>query len=243
MDRINAWMREHEFLLRRLHSLSGIVPVGFFLVEHLFTNSMAAYGRITFNEHIHWIHNLPYVLALEILFIFVPLAFHAIYGIVIAMTGSPNVNHYPYMDNWRYTLQRITGYIAFLFIMAHLIHFRFAFLFGGEQYMGAEDPWKLTVQGFVGSGWLPGWLIGLFYLTGTAAAVYHLCNGVVTFCITWGITVGDQARKRVGIGALGLGVVLMIWTVMSLGALMYPERVTEARAAQERPAVEAGATP
>ncbi len=243
MDRINAWMREHEFLLRRLHSLSGIVPIGFFLIEHLFTNSMAAYGRITFNEHIHFIHALPYLLWLEILFIFVPLAFHAIYGIYIAMTGKSNVREYPYMDNWRYSLQRITGYIAFVFIIVHLVHFRYAFLFGGEEYMGAKDPWQLTVEGFAGSGWAPKWLIGTTYLLGTAATVFHFCNGIATFCITWGITVGDRARKRVAAGALGLGVVLMIWTVMSLGALLYPENVTDAKAAQASHAAEAATAP
>jgi len=33
-----------SFLLRRLHSLSGIFPIGAFLVEHFFSNAFAVNG-------------------------------------------------------------------------------------------------------------------------------------------------------------------------------------------------------
>src|SRR5437763_7585821 len=77
----------NHFFLRRLHSLTGIIPVGAFLVEHLLTNSRAfnwfgafSGGRDAFNEDVHWIHHLPYLLIVETLFIFAPLAFHSLYG-------------------------------------------------------------------------------------------------------------------------------------------------------------------
>lgn len=214
---VQSWVRKNDFLLRRLHSLSGIVPVGVFLVEHLFTNSTAWLGPAKFNEHVHWIHNLPFLAAVEFLFIFLPLAFHAGYGIKIAMTGRPNSAAYPYMDNWRYTLQRVSGYVAFLFILVHLGHFRFAHLFGGTEYIGQSDPFAVTRAGFV-NGVLPAPMMVLIYLIGLGASVYHFCNGIVTFCITWGITVGDLARKRVGFGAAGLALLLFVWGVMSLAA-------------------------
>jgi succinate dehydrogenase / fumarate reductase, cytochrome b subunit len=34
----------YTFLLRRLHSLSGIVPVGAFLTEHVISNAFATRG-------------------------------------------------------------------------------------------------------------------------------------------------------------------------------------------------------
>ena len=43
------------FYIRRLHSLCGIVPVGLFLLEHIFTNSMVLGGPAPFNaavEHL-----------------------------------------------------------------------------------------------------------------------------------------------------------------------------------------------
>ena len=39
-----SFLERHHFLLRRLHSLSGIIPVGLFVVMHLFTNFQLAVG-------------------------------------------------------------------------------------------------------------------------------------------------------------------------------------------------------
>ena len=209
----------NHFLLRRLHSLSGIVPVGAFLINHLLANSTAFLGAKNFDHHIGIIHDLPWLVAIEFVFIFAPLAFHGIYGLVIAWQGKLNASEYPYLDNWRYTLQRITGYVAFAFILLHLAHFRFAYLFGGREYVEAYPTFfTFTQAGFLGM-WLPTWVWMMIYVVGTTAAVYHFCNGIVTFCITWGITVSVASRKKVSMAAGALGVVLMVWGVLSLVAL------------------------
>lgn len=213
---VENWMTRNHFLLRRLHSLLGIVPVGFFLIEHLLTNSLAFWPE-KFNEQVYWLHNLHYLFALEIVFIFLPLAFHAIYGVAIAWSAKQNATQYPYLDNWRFLLQRYTGYITLIFVLVHLGHFRFAYLFGGEHYVGAADPFGLTQRGFYeiapGVIWFP------IYLVGFTAAVYHFCNGLVTFCITWGIAISVASRKRLSIAAGGVFAVLMIWGIMALYAL------------------------
>ncbi|MCB9857550.1 MAG: succinate dehydrogenase cytochrome b558 subunit [Phycisphaerales bacterium] len=222
----------NHFLLRRLHSLSGIVPIGVFLIEHLLTNSMAAYGqwtgeggRETFNHHVHFLHSMPYLPLLEIFGIFLPLAFHALYGIKIAMSAKHNVAQYPYMENTRFTLQRITGYIAFIFIIIHLLKFRFADLFpGGIPFLDHDipDKFEITRRGlmewkFFGTETVvPAAVTLTLYVIGLAAAVYHFANGIFTFCITWGITVGERAQKRVSMAAAGLGLVLFIWGASSL---------------------------
>ena len=36
------------FVLRKLHQLSGIMPLGFFLLEHFYTNSKALTGPADF---------------------------------------------------------------------------------------------------------------------------------------------------------------------------------------------------
>ena len=36
----------NSFLLRRLHSLTGIVPIGAFLIEHFISNSEATKGAL-----------------------------------------------------------------------------------------------------------------------------------------------------------------------------------------------------
>jgi succinate dehydrogenase / fumarate reductase cytochrome b subunit len=214
-----SWLSRNHFLVRRLHSLTGIIPVGAFLIEHLLTNSLALRGPEAFNKQVQWIQEMPFLLALEVIFIFVPLAFHAIYGVAIALESKPNQNQYPYMDNWRYTLQRVTAWIAVVFILAHVLHFRFAYLFGGPVYSEAPGELKyylLTWQGFRVVFPLGVWIA--IYAIGTLAVIYHFCNGIATFCITWGITVGDKSRKRVLAGASVVGVILAIWAGMSLYA-------------------------
>lgn len=232
--RAESWVRRHHFLLRRLHSLTGVVPVGAFLVVHLFTNSLAAYDPRSFDAHVRDIHALPYLTLVEVFGIFLPLAFHAGYGVVIARQGRSNVSSYPWLDNVRYTLQRVTGWIALVFIAVHLLHFRFAHWIGGPAYQEVVargmTPFDITQWGFVATP-VPALLWILVYAVGLVAAVYHFCNGLGTFCITWGITVGDAARRRVLIGAAGLAVVLLIWGGASLWALT-------ARPQAEQPALE-----
>ncbi len=201
------------------------MPIGAFLIEHMLTNSMAAYGgRETFNEHVHFLHSMPYLTLLEIFGIFLPIAFHALYGVKIAMSAKHNVAQYPYMGNKRFTLQRMTGYIAFVFIIVHLAKFRFAHWFGGVPFLddSIPDKFEITRRGLM--EWhalgmtMPAGVTLTMYVIGLAAACFHFGNGIFTFCITWGITVGEKAQKRVSMGAAGLGVVLFAWGAASLVA-------------------------
>lgn len=241
-DPPRTFEQRHHFLLRKLHSLTGIVPIGVFLIEHLLTNSLASGwasskpGPERFNEAVHSLHNLPYLWALELFGIFLPLAFHALYGIRIAMTSQSNVRAYPYMDNRRYTLQRITGYIAFFFVIIHLMKYRFAHIVGwGPEFIGSEDPFEITRHGL--QAWepfagfvVPAWVTFAFYLLGLWAACYHFANGIWSFCVSWGITVGERAQKRVGMAAAGVGVVLFAWGCMSLYAFAKAEPAENAAA-------------
>ncbi|MCG8404971.1 MAG: hypothetical protein MI923_07225 [Phycisphaerales bacterium] len=221
-DTLNLEER-HRFLLRKLHSLSGIVPIGVFLFEHLLTNSMAFQGADKFNDAVHGIHDLPYLFALEFFGIFLPLAFHALYGIKIAMTAEPNVRAYPYMDNRRYFFQRLTGYIAFLFLIVHLLKFRFAHWIGwGPEFIGSDDPFEITRRGLTEwEPWgiaVPAFVTMTFYVIGLWAACYHFANGIWSFCISWGITVGEKAQKRVGMAAAAIGILFFVWGGLSLWA-------------------------
>lgn len=221
--------QRYHFLLRKLHSLTGIIPVGAFLIEHMLTNSMAFRGPEKFNENVRWLHGLPYLLFLEIFGIFLPLAFHAVYGLWIAMTAEPNVTQYPYMSNVRYTLQRLTGYIAFVFIIVHLLKFRFAHVVGwGPEFIHeGNDYFEITRRGLM--EWRPFGLnvpanaTLLMYSIGLAASVFHFCNGIWSFCISWGIAVGQKAQQRIGLGAAGLGLVLFTWGSLSLYAFKHAQ--------------------
>ena len=87
-----------NFVLRKLHQLSGIVPLGAFLLEHLYTNSKAVHpqlGEQHFNDAVKDLQAIPYIIFVEITFIFIPLIYHAVFGLFITWESRPNNLSYP----------------------------------------------------------------------------------------------------------------------------------------------------
>src|SRR5579864_3163419 len=70
-----------SFILRRLHSLSGIVPVGAFLVEHFISNAFATNGVDAYTAQVKFLTGLPFAKLLEVFGIYIPILFHGLYGI------------------------------------------------------------------------------------------------------------------------------------------------------------------
>lgn len=195
------------FLLRKLHSLSGVVPVGGFLVFHLWENARALDGQDQFDEMVGGINHMPFLPVLEVGLILLPLAFHALYGVKLALESKPNVGRYAFSRNWMYTLQRVTGLLAFAFIVYHLYELWFQKVtgrLGPEQFYTAlcADLSSTTAS-------IP--IIALVYIFGIAASVFHFANGLWGFCFSWGITVSRQAQRSAAIvfGLLGLVVFLL----------------------------------
>ena len=177
---------ERHFWLRRLHSLSGIVPIGGFLAFHLWENYSATKGPDAYNEMTRTLQRVPFAVVLEIAVIALPLAFHAIYGLFVTSTGSANLISSRYLRNWMYFSQRITGVILFAFILFHYWTTRLVQLQDHESL----DLFRL-VQASVANPW-----IYAFYVAGILSATLHLANGLWSFSIVWGLTVGLRAQRR-----------------------------------------------
>lgn len=189
------FFRRNHFLLRRLHSLTGIVPVGGFLLFHMYENYKASLGAEAYNEAIRSINSLPFVWALEIFGIFIPLYFHAIYGIYIAADAKHNVSNYGYGRNWAFLFQRISGIITLFFVTYHVWHFRFQKLIGVYgTYEGGESMAGLPTYDIVSEA-LSNPIVALVYGVGIVASIYHLFNGLYTFLITWGVTIGPKSQR------------------------------------------------
>ena len=167
-------MNNNEFYLKRIHSLMGVVPLTFFLLEHVFTISRAIVGPKAFDAATAFFQSLPMLYALEILFM---------NGIVIAFESKNNVLNYSYTRNWNFYLQRITAYITIAFVAWHVWLFRFGGAGLGQVVTFAQVS-KIFADPVV---------LGLHAL-GLACAIFHLTNGLWTFLITWGITAGPRAQ-------------------------------------------------
>jgi succinate dehydrogenase / fumarate reductase, cytochrome b subunit len=187
-----------EFFNRRLHSLLGVIPVGVFLVQHLTVNHFATRGEEAFNQAAHFMENLPYRYFLEIFVIFLPLLFHAIYGLYIAFTAKNNVSNYGFFRNWMFLLQRLTGIITLIFITWHVWETRVAAAFGAE--VNFEMMENILDNPF---------MIG-FYLVGVISTVFHFANGLWSFAVSWGITVSPRSQRISTYVTMGIFVLLSI---------------------------------
>ena len=220
----DSFTRRHDFLIRRLHSVLGVVPVGAFLVMHLTVNMLVVSNTPEndyYQQAVDRIHGFgPFLLPTEILFIFLPLALHAGLGIKIWSEGRSNVRAYPLNGNIRYTLQRFTGIFAVAFILIHIWHMhKFgSWLPGGHQF-DEHHATTTTAAALQNYRWA-----ALLYGAGVIATVFHFANGLWAFLITWGITIGPKAQRSAGYVCAGLGVMIGLAGLTSINRFRrYPD--------------------
>jgi len=214
-DPAPSFLARHQFLIYRLFSLSGLVPVGAFLVVHLLTNASVNAGAGVFQSRVDMIHSIGESLLpiVEWLFIFLPMLFHATVGFVIIANGLPNVGSYPYVGNVRYTLQRATGMIAFVFIIGHIVHLHWMGKpLGGGQF----DPHAATSSAAIA---IHPVLASILYAIGVLCAVFHFANGLWTLGITWGIWTSPAAMRRANAVSVAVGVLLAAAGLGAIGKL------------------------
>jgi succinate dehydrogenase / fumarate reductase, cytochrome b subunit len=233
-----SFFARNDFLIRRLHSLSGLIPVGAYMVLHLVVNASVINGDASFQNQVLNIHKFGSLLpVLEWTFIFIPILFHAIIGFWIIAEGLPNPHQYPYGANYRYTLQRATGMIAFVFIMLHVFHMHGWFHndswvnyvvkpFGGGQF----KPYNATSTAGVA---LQSTVIVAIYIIGVLACIFHLANGIWTMGITWGVWTSERAQRRALRVCAAFGVLLTVVSGVALfgmrAAVNTPEELDAVR--------------
>jgi succinate dehydrogenase / fumarate reductase cytochrome b subunit len=207
------------FLFRKLHQLTGIIPLGVFLLEHFYTNSKAMTGSADFNNAVRDLQSIPYIIFIEVLGIFVPLIYHAVYGLFITWEARPNNLAYPYPRNWFYTIQRVTGLILFLFITFHVLNFRFGLIPGLNEISVAEHPDRAF--GIVSGEFKNVWIF-VVYLVGITATVWHLANGIWLFAVDWGVVIGERAQRLTGYACIALGLLLLAVGINAQVAFLRP---------------------
>ncbi len=201
----------NQFLIYRLFSLAGLVPVGAYMVVHLVVNATMLISPMTYQQQVDNIHALGFLVPLlEWTFIFIPILFHGVVGLIIVSGSMPNTSAYPYVNNIRYTLQRATGMIAFAYIFYHVyqMHHLGHFLGGGRF-----DPDAATSSTAEVLSSLP---TQLLYGVGVLSCVYHLANGLWTAGITWGIWTTPAAMRRAGWISLVFGLLMAAMVLATL---------------------------
>ena len=201
--------------------MTGIFPVGLFYFGHLYTNAKAMSGETVYNDAVAEIHHIPFLLFIEIFGIYLPLLYHSAYGFVIAAQAGTNVANYGYGRNWLYLFQRVTGVFLFVFILFHLLHFRFGLLggFGLTEIAVAGNAGKafeIVAVDFKSIGIL------FFYILGVGATALHLAYGFFLFAVDWGLLIGEKAQKYALYGSVALGIGLFAVGVNSIFSFVRP---------------------
>ena len=202
----------YHFLLRRLHSLTGIV-FGGYLVVHLLVNATIAQGGRVYQTQVDKIHDLPFLPVIEWTFIYLPILFHTVYGVWIILTGQPNVGRYPYEKNWFYFFQRVSAVVIVFFMLFHVLSLKYGLFTANLSF----EPHRAlgTVGRHMHEHW---WITWLVYPLGILASCYHLANGFWAAAITWGLTVSARAQRRWGMACAGLFVLLFVAGMTALVA-------------------------
>ncbi len=183
-----AASHSHSFFWRRLHSITGVLPLGAFLIEHFASNAavLSRHPRQNYGEQVKFLNGLPFVLALEILCIYVPLAFHGLYGLWITKQSEPNALRFSWWGNWAYTWQRISGIIVLAFILWHTWTARFS----GVSLPDHPFQSFAKMQAMMANNWIFAW-----FIIGITTVCYHFAYGLFLFVAKWGIAIGNTARR------------------------------------------------
>jgi len=209
-----ASITKENFFWHKLHSLSGIVPVGFYMLQHLTLNSFSLAGPAAYNGVSAFFYSMPehVLLGIEVVFIWLPLLFHALYGFVIVSHSETNyfTTKYKWSQNRMYTLQRYSGLFLFVFLCVHVatttLQVKIHHTTNVVDYSHMREMFSYN-----------GYMFLILYVFGVLAASYHLCYGIWNFCIRWGITIGEKAQASVQKISFGLfiAVNLLGWLALA----------------------------
>jgi len=181
---------DSHFLLRRIQSLTGVVPVGLFLIYHLYLQLYLHYGAQIYNKEVNSFYESPLATWALVIVVYIPLLFHSLLGVLLVFENKVQPS-YTYFSHLLYWLQRISGIGVLLFIIAHV-------------WNAKLGPWIAGTWGthfeHLSSGFADpetGMLTKTVYLLGVLGAVFHFANGLNTFCMTWGIALTQNSQKKV----------------------------------------------
>lgn len=189
----------------RLHALAGAVPLAGYLVLHLATQASTFAGAAGYERVRRAIDGLPALLALEIVLIYLPLAFHV--GMSFVRLREPAEDVAGGLPGpWGRRLQVMSGAALLAFLVVHFWQFRWR-LWTGDLARADFYPELCATLASTSFGGVP--LVALGYLVGVAAAALHGAQGVHRVAVGWDIMRGKQRLRARLCGGLGVGLFML----------------------------------
>lgn len=213
----------YAWVAKRIHSFVGVVPLGVYVVLHLARNVSTLAGPDAFNEAVRrtWSHPVNYLWVA--LLVYLPLLFHAGYGFwLVLKSDHTNVFRHFNLENVRFAFQRLSALGVLGFLFAHIFLTRVHVSMG--WLTDAANPDGQVTYGYFATHMRDLTKGTVFvYALGILGVAYHLANGLSTFAISWGITIGKKSIQRTQIVALLFGLFLLALGYAAIvGFFIYP---------------------
>lgn len=177
-----------ETRLRRCFELSGVVPLGVYLLVHV-----VSYARVLFGSDDFGLLDGP-SLALSLLgvaVVWLPLGFHAAYGAWLSTRALPEAR-----ERKQYALlMRASGLSALAFLVWHALWFSWPLKRG--QLAPEDVTERLAATLSSTSDGLP--LVAALHLLGLGAVCAHFGWGFARFLEGWGVARARSARLGAGL--------------------------------------------
>ena len=209
----DAAQHRTPLLKSRLGSFLAVVPLTFWVINHLWDNLSAFQalgergdGGAAWQEAVTSYRH-PFSMVLTFIIVLLPLLIHTGWGLMRLFTFKPNLGAYPNYGNLKYILQRITAVGALFFIGAHMW---LAFLHP-RLVEGNPEPFSDIAREM--HHHMPTLVV---YLLGTLGVCYHLANGLQGFAMGWGILASERSMRRFEPWSILLFLVLL---AMAWGAI------------------------
>ena len=188
--------------LRRLQSLSGVLPLVLFVIFHVWEIGAALDGREAFASRLQGI-GMASRLIVQTVVVVIPLVVHVGLGLWRARTERGAAG---YGTIGNRSLQRVTGLVVLVFIGVHLSH-TWLRVFGGHDASGLYELLRLELST------TPFLAI---YVVGLAALSLHLGQGMIQFGHTWGLVRTPRGGRIYTLVAVVLAVFVFASFVNSL---------------------------
>lgn len=187
-------------LAARVFSLTGLVPLGAFLVVHLVVGARALRGMEAYEAAIDAVSRIPGLRALELGLVLAPLAVHGAVGLAMTVRRQP-WGLPPVLPAAWTRATRVAGVLTLAFLVLHLPEMHV--LGRGARLDGAELLTVLSAD-LSSTAWGVPWR-GVLYLVGTGAVTLHFAVGCWTFLARTRLGAEARARRTAAWAAVVVG--------------------------------------
>jgi len=158
-------------VLERAFELTSVVPLGAFVVIHL-----VEYGRVLTGAAVVGARRFPppALIALELVLVWAPLAFHVVFGAVVWRQRRKVPDPDPPGGVGLLVLNRLSALLSLAFLVHHVVRFRLPILRG--QVYPADSLQRLAAELSATRAGMP--LVAALELAGVLAVSYHFAYGL-----------------------------------------------------------------